>query len=170
MPSQSLLACMYSRFDILFSYNCYNQLSGTAEVAKLTEVDALPGAEIQSAIGDGNGDADTTQCRFGVGRHIVSTLQCMFVLRTVLWNQAIKDGFHIHANIWIAVLVDTQSAAGMFREDVHNARLWQFGQLAHYLARYQMESTTLWVQSNLYLLYHYSFLKYCFTLLQLFTV
>ena len=141
MPSQSLLACMYSRFDILFSYNCYNQLSGTAEVAKLTEVDPLPGAEIQSAIGDGNGDADTTQCRFGVGRHIVSTLQCMFVLRTVLRNQAVEDSFHVHTDIRVAVLVDAQSATSMLREDVHDARLRQLWQLAHYLARHQVKAS-----------------------------
>ena len=141
MPSQSLLACMYSRFDILFSYNCYNQLSGAAEVAKLTEVDALPGAEIQSAIGDGNGDADTTQCRFGVGRHIVSTLQCMFVLRTVFRNQAVEDSFHVHTDIRVAVLVDAQSATSMLREDVHDARLRQLWQLAHYLARHQVKAS-----------------------------
>ena len=47
---------------LLFSNNCYYQLSGTAEIAELAEVDALPCAEVQTAIGDGDGDADTAQC------------------------------------------------------------------------------------------------------------
>ena len=62
------------RFPFLFSYNCYYQLSGAAIVAELAEVDALPSAEVQSAISDGDGDTDTAQRRFGVSRHIVGTL------------------------------------------------------------------------------------------------
>ena len=57
----------------LLSYDCYYQLSGTAVIAELAEVDTLPSAEVQSAIGDGNGDTDTAQRRFGMGRHIIGT-------------------------------------------------------------------------------------------------
>ena len=106
-----------------FSNNCYYQISGAAVVAELAEVDSLPCAEVQTAIGDGDGDADTAQCRFGVSRHIVGTFQRMLILRTILRNQAVEDSFHIHANIRVAVLVDAQSATGVLREDVHDARL-----------------------------------------------
>ena len=106
------------------------------------------------AIGDGDGDADTAQRRFGVSRHIVSALQCMFIFRTILRHETVEDGLHIHANIGIAVLVDAQSAAGVLREDVHNACLRQLRQLAHYLARHQMESATFRLQGYFYLLYH----------------
>ena len=123
---------------MLFSYNCNNQFSGTAVVAELAEVDPLPGAKVQTAIGDGNGDADTAQR----------------VLRTILRHEAIEDGFHIDANIRVAVLVDAQSATGMFREDGHDARLRQFRQLTHYLARHQMEATTFRLQGYFNLLYH----------------
>jgi predicted DNA-binding protein (MmcQ/YjbR family) len=58
-----------------------------------------------------------------VGWHIVCTFQRMLVLRTVLWNQAIEDGFHINPHVWITVLIDAQSATRMLREDVHDARL-----------------------------------------------
>ena len=105
-------------------------------------------------IGDRDGDADTTQCRFGMSRHIVGTLQRMFILRTILRHEAIEDGFHIDANIRVAVLVDAQSATGMFREDGHDARLRQFRQLTHYLARHQMEATTFRLQGYFNLLYH----------------
>ena len=59
-------------------------------------------------------------------------------------------------DIWVAVLVDAQSATGMFREDVHDARLRQFWQLAHYLARHQVEAATFRLQGYFNLLYHYS--------------
>jgi len=49
-------------FAMLFTYYCYYQLSGAAIVAELAEVDALPGAEVQAAIGNGDGDANTAQC------------------------------------------------------------------------------------------------------------
>ena len=106
---------------LLFSNNCYYQLSGTAEIAELAEVDPLPSAKVQAAIGDGDGDADTAQRRFGVGRHIVSTLQRMLILRTILRHETVENRFHIHTNIRVTVLVDAQSATGMLREDVHNA-------------------------------------------------
>ena len=85
----------------------------------------------------------------------------MLVLRAILWNQAIEDGFHIYTNIWIAILVDAQSTTGVLRKDIHDARLWQFRHLTNNLARYQMESTTLWIQSYFNLLYHILILKYC---------
>ena len=61
-------------YRLLFPDDCYDELPGTAITAILTEVDTLPGAEVQMSVSNGDGDADTTQCRFGVSRHIVSTL------------------------------------------------------------------------------------------------
>ena len=109
----------------LFSYNCYYQLSGAAVVAELTEVDALPRSEVQTTVGNGDGDTDTAQSGLGVGRHIISTLQRMLVLRAVLRNQTVEDSLHIDANIRITILVDAQSATSVLREDVHDARLRQ---------------------------------------------
>ena len=121
---------------MLLSNYCYYQLSGTTVIAELAKVDSLPSAEVQAAIGDGDGDADTAQCRFGMGWHIVGTFQRMLVLRAILRNQAVENRFHIDTNIRVAVLVDAQSAAGVLREYVHNAGLRQFRQLAHYLVRH----------------------------------
>ena len=65
----------------------------------------------------------------------------MLILRTILRNQAVEDSFHIHANIRVTVLVDAQSTTSMLREDVHDARLRQLWQLAHYLARHQVKAS-----------------------------
>ena len=138
----------------LLSNNCYYQISGTAIISVLTEVYPLPSAEVQATISNGDGDADTAQRRFGVSRHIVSTFQRMLVFWQVLRNQTVEDGFHIHTNIRVTILVDAQSATGVLCEDVHDARLRQFWQLAHNLACYQMEATTFRLQGYFYLLYH----------------
>lgn len=55
--------------------------------------------------------------------HIIGTFQCMFVLRTILRDQLIKDCLHIHTDIWIIVLIDSQSTTGMLCEDVDDASL-----------------------------------------------
>ena len=78
----------------------------------------------------------------------------MLVLRAVFRNQTVEDSLHIDANIWVAVLVDAQSAAGVLREDVHDACLREFWQLAHYLARHQVEAATFRLQGYFNLLYH----------------
>ena len=59
---------------VSFSYNRNYQFSGTAVIAVLAEVDALPGAEIQTSVGDRNGDAYTAQRGLGVSWHIIGTL------------------------------------------------------------------------------------------------
>jgi hypothetical protein len=154
LPFSLGLPLIKRTFAILLSYNCYYQFSGAAVVAELTEVDALPCAEVQPAISNGDGDADTAQRGLGVSRHIVCSFQRMLILRTVLWNQTVEDCFHVHANIRVTVLVDAQSATGVLREDVHNARLGELWQLAYNLTRHQMETATFRIQSYFYLLYH----------------
>ena len=108
------------------------------------------------AIGDGDRDTDTAQCRFRVGGHIVSTFQGVLVCRVVLWRQTVEDCLHVHSHIGIAVFVDAQSAAGVLCEDVHDARLWQLWQLAHDFARYQVEASSFRLQGYFNLLYHRS--------------
>ena len=140
----------------LFSNNCYHQLSGTTIIAELAKVYSLPGAEVQATIGDRDSDADTAQRGFSVSRHIVGTLQRMFVLRTILRNQTVEDSLHIHTDIRVAILVDAQSATGVLRENIHDARLRQLRQLAHYLARHQVKASAFRLQGYFYLLYHNS--------------
>ena len=114
----------------LFPNNRYNQFPGTTVIAVLAEVDALPSAEIQAPVSNGNGQTDTAQRGLGVSRHVIGSFQGVLVLRAVLRNQTVENGFHIYTNIRVGVLIDAQSATGMLREDVHNACLGQFWQLA----------------------------------------
>ena len=86
--------------------------------------------------------------------HIIGTFQGMLILWTVLWNQSIEDGFHIHTNIWICILIDAQSATGMLAEYIDDTRLRQLGQLTQNLTRYQVETSAFRLQDYLYLLYH----------------
>ena len=46
-----------------------------------------------------------------MSRHIVCTFQGMLILWTILWNQSVEDGFHIHTDIRICILINAQSAA-----------------------------------------------------------
>ena len=137
-----------------FSYDGYDELACPAVVAKLAEIDALPGAQIQPAAGNGNGDADAAEGRLGVGRHVVSALQRVLIFWTILGHQTVEDRFHVHTHVRIAILVDAQSATGVLREDIHEARCRQLGQLAQYLARHQMKAIRLRPQRDFYLLYH----------------
>lgn len=73
---------------------------------------------------------------------------------TVLRNQSVEDGFHIHTNIWICILIDAQSATGMLAEYIDDTRLRQLGQLTQNLTRYQVETSAFRLQDYLYLLYH----------------
>jgi hypothetical protein len=69
-----------------------------------------------------------------MGRHVIRTLQGVFVLWPILGNEPIEDGFHIYTDIRIGILIDAQSATGMLAEYIDQARLWQRGQLAQDLA------------------------------------
>ena len=51
----------------------------------------------------------------------------MLILWTILWNQSVEDGFHIHTDIRICIFIDAQSTTRMLREDVHDTVLGSFG-------------------------------------------
>ena len=75
--------------------------------------------------------------------HIISTLQSMLILRSILWYKTVEDGFHINPYVWISIFIDAQSATRMLAEYVDDTSLRQFWQLAQYLASHQMEASRL---------------------------
>jgi hypothetical protein len=75
----------------------------------------------------------------------------MLIFWSIFWHETVEDGFHIHTDIGISILVDTESATGVLREDIHDARLRKIRQLAQNLARHQMEASTFGLQGNLFL-------------------
>ena len=127
----------------LFSNDCYYQFSRPTVITVLAKVDALPSSHIQTPVGDGNGQAHTTQSRFRMSGHVISTLQCMLIFGSILWNKPIENGFHINTNIGGSILIDAQSATRMLAEYIDNACLRQLGQLTHYLSSHQMKPARL---------------------------
>lgn len=118
------------------------------------EVDALPGAEGETATGDGDGQRDTAECGLGMGGHIVAALQDVLVGGKVFGCQTIEDGFHVGADIRVTVLVDGQSAAGVLAEEVQQPSLGERGQLPHDVARDEMEAPRKGTKGNFLLLNH----------------
>ena len=114
----------------LISYNRYDKSSRAAVVAVFVEIDALPRAEVQPAVGDGDGEAYTAQNRFCMSRHVVQSFEGMLIVGTAFGYQAVEDGLHIDTHIGVAVLVDAESATGVLGEDVHDAGLRERRQLA----------------------------------------
>ena len=114
-------------FTCLFSNNRDDKSSCAAVVAVFVEIDALPGAEVQSTVGDGDGEAHTTQNRFCMSRHIVQSFEGVLIVRTAFGYQSVEDGLHIDTHIRVAVLVDAESATGVLGEYVDDACLGKWG-------------------------------------------
>ena len=72
--------------SFLFPDDCHDQSPSTPVVSIFTEVDALPRPHVQTAIGDGNRQADSAERRLGMSRHVVGTFQRVLVFWSVLGN------------------------------------------------------------------------------------
>ena len=73
-------------------------MSAASVVAELAEVDALPSAQIELSIGDGNVNAHTGNDALGMCGHIVTSLKCMLVVGCILWNKSVINSFQIFTN------------------------------------------------------------------------
>ena len=93
-----------------------------------------------------------------MSRHIIGTFERMLILRTIFRDEAIEDGFHVHTNLRVCILIDAQSATGMLAEYADDASLRQLRQLTHYLTCHQMKAARLGDETYFYLLYHRSIL------------
>ena len=60
-------------------------------VSELAQIDALPSAQVQTAVGDGDGKADTEEGAFGMGGHIVQAFHGVVIVRFVLLHQVIHN-------------------------------------------------------------------------------
>lgn len=112
----------------LFSCDRRYNLSCSAVVSKFTKVYSLPSAEIQSAVGDWNSKAVADEGAFGVGWHIVVALESMLIIGLTFLHHAVEDALHVDADIWIGILVDSQSSRRMLDEKVeqsHFGQCWQ---------------------------------------------
>ena len=109
----------------LFADDGGDELPLSAVVAVFAEIDSLPGAEVEVAFGDGDGDAHAAQDGLGVGGHVVGAFEGVLIAGQVFGHEAIEDGLHIDSHIGVTVLVDGKSATGVFGEEVEDACLRQ---------------------------------------------
>lgn len=109
----------------LFSYDGSHQPTGTAPMAVFAKVDALPCAHVQPTVGNRDGKAYSGKCRLGMGWHVVITLKRVYIFRTSLGYDTIKNRLHVYTHVRVAILVDAQSATRMLTEDIQDALLRQ---------------------------------------------
>ena len=89
----------------LFVNRCYDA-AVAAVVAEFAEVDALPGAEVEAAIGDGDGEAYAEEGALGVGGHVVGSFHGVLVVGLVLSHEAVHDLVHVGAHVGVGILID----------------------------------------------------------------
>ena len=96
------------RFDFhisLFIHRCYDA-AVAAVVAKFAEVDALPCAEIETTIGDGDRQAHPEERALGMSGHIVGTLHRVVIVGLVLPYEAVHNLVEVAPHIRVGILVD----------------------------------------------------------------
>lgn len=82
----------------------------SAVIAMFAQVNSLPGAQQQSAVADGQGEAAADGKAFDMGRHIVGTLQYVTVIALPLRYEMIEMGFHVMAHVGVGVFIQAQGS------------------------------------------------------------
>ena len=67
-----------------------NDAARATVVAELAEVDALPCAEVETAVGDGYGDAHAEEAALGMGRHVVRSFKDVVVVWLVFLHEVVE--------------------------------------------------------------------------------
>ena len=118
-------------------------MSAATVVAKLAEIDALPGAKVEPSVSDGDVDAHTGNDALGMCGHIVRAFKDMSIVRHIFRYKPIVNSLHVTPHVRIPVLAYAQRATRMLHEKVKQSRLWQLRQVSEHFIRYQMEATGL---------------------------
>lgn len=97
-------------------------MSGVSVVAEFHQVDALPRAEGEAAVGDGNGERDADDGGLGVAGHVVRALVGVDKdLSLVVGDDVVESGGHVCAHVRIAVLVERDGGGRVLQEEVDGA-------------------------------------------------
>ena len=112
-------------------------------IAELTQINTLPGAQIQAAVGDGYGKRYPGQARFGMTGHIVRPFVRMDVIRSILGHHPVVDSGQIGPHTRIKVFIDSQRAAGVLDKQVQHTLSGQSRQMTEHFFRNQMKATAL---------------------------
>ena len=124
---------------LLANHRCYYAASATI-IAKLAEVDALPSAQVEAAVGNGNGERYARQRALGMAGHVVATLVGVAIVGFVFAHQAVVYLLHVGTHGGVVVLVDGEGATGVLHKQIQDARTGQRWQLRHNLASDKMKS------------------------------
>ena len=79
-------------------------------IAELAEIDSLPCAEVETAVGYRDSYADAKKRTLGMSRHVVRPFHGMLIVWLPLLDDVIEDGFHVGTYIRIVILIDSESA------------------------------------------------------------
>ena len=131
-----------------------NYFAGAAIVAEFAEVNALPGAKIQAAIGDGDSMRRADKSGFGVGRHIVIALAGVAIIGFVLLHEIVENSGKVNLHVGVGILVDGKCGGCMLDEYVHQTNFRQIWQLSNDLLCNEMASPLPRRQRYFYLFPH----------------
>ena len=90
-------------------------------VAMFVEIDALPGAQVETAVADGDGYCVAKKHGFDVGGHVVGSFVSVAVVRGVFGNRFVEVALHVLADSRVRVFVEGQGGGCVADEDVGQA-------------------------------------------------
>lgn len=88
-----------------------------AALTVLPEEDALPGAEAEATVIEGDDFSRAGERHLDVAGHVVGTLVGVGEVGVVLRHEAVDEAFKVAAGGGVGVFHDNQAAAGMAAED-----------------------------------------------------
>lgn len=100
----------------LFPY-MHDDLSVVGVGAVFPEVDALPGAEGESVVHDGDGECGGGEGGLDVGRHVVGAFGGVGVERVVFGDEATHPLLEVAAGGGVGVLLNREAGGGVSDEE-----------------------------------------------------
>ena len=79
-------------------------------MTELTQIDALPGAQVQPTVRDRDGQTHAEKRTFGMGRHVVGAFQHVVIVGFSLPDQMVQDFLHVASHVGIGIFIDGESA------------------------------------------------------------
>lgn len=83
----------------------------------LEEIDALPGAEREAAVVDGDGEVDAGEDGADVGGHVVGAFEGVGVEAGVFGHEALKGIADVDDDVGVVVFLDGERGGGMAAEE-----------------------------------------------------
>ncbi len=118
------------------------QAAAGRAIAVLAEVDPLPGAEREAAVGDRQRERRAEHRGLDVGGHVVGALVGVGPVRRVLGDGLVEVGLEVAPHVGRGVLVQRQRRRGVLHEEVEqpDPQLAELGQLADHLTGDEVEA------------------------------